>query len=208
MIPKVKICGLTEEENVISAVESGADAIGFVFAKSKRQISIEKAIELAKNIPDHVLKIGVFVDAPSEYIQQAFKEVPLDFVQFHGNESNEEIKNIGFPSIKACSVKSEEDIKKALTFDTDFLLLDAPGIQFAGGSGTTFNWDLLNNPLLKDRKVILAGGLNASNVNNAIDIAHPYMLDVSSGVENNGKKDNLLIHHFIETVKGECMVNG
>lgn len=208
MIPKVKICGLMEEENVISAVESGADAIGFVFAKSKRQISIEKAIKLAKNIPDHVLKIGVFVDAPSEYIKQAFKEVPLDFVQFHGNESNEEIKNIGVPSIKACSVNSEKDIEKALSFDTDFLLLDAPGIQFAGGSGTTFNWNLLNNPLLKERKVILAGGLNASNVNNAIDIAHPYMLDVSSGVENNGKKDNLLIHHFIEEVKGECNTNG
>lgn len=208
MIPKVKICGLMEEENVISAVESGADAIGFVFAKSKRQISIEKAAQLAKHIPEQVLKIGVFVDASAEYIQQAFKEVPLDYVQFHGNETNEDIKKMGVPSIKACSVKSEEDIEKALTFETDFLLLDAPGIQFAGGSGTTFNWGLLNNPLLKERKVILAGGLNASNVNHGITIAQPYMLDVSSGVENNGKKDNLLIHRFIEAVKGECIANG
>ena len=89
MIPKVKICGLMEEENVISAVKSGADAIGLVFAKSKRQISIEKAAQLAKHIPEQVLKIGVFVDASAEYIQQAFKEVPLDYVQFHGNETNE-----------------------------------------------------------------------------------------------------------------------
>lgn len=208
MIPKVKICGLMEEENVISAVESGVDAIGFVFAKSKRQISIERAAELAKNIPNHVLKIGVFVDASPEFIKQAFKEVPLDYVQFHGNESNDDIKKIGVPSIKAYSVKSEADVEKALTFDTDFLLLDAPGVQFAGGSGKTFNWDLLDNPLLKERKVILAGGLNASNVKNAINIAHPYMLDVSSGVEKNGKKDNLLIHRFMETVKGECITNG
>lgn len=204
---KVKICGLKEIDNLNVAVEAGVDAIGFVFAESKRQISIEKATLLAKHVPDHILKIGVFVNAPAELILKAFQEVPLDFVQYHGTESNEEIKKIGVPSIKACSVQSEEDIQKALIYNVDYLLLDAPGIQFAGGSGKTFNWNLLNNPVLKKRKFILAGGLNPANVKNAIDIALPYMIDVSSGVEKNGIKNNDLIQRFINAVKGECSLN-
>lgn len=205
---KVKICGLMKEENVKAAIDSGADAIGFVFAKSKRQISIETAHQLARNVPKHVLKIGVFVDAPVDFILKAYKEVPLDIVQFHGNETNEEIKKIGVPSIKACSIKSQEDIERALLFETEYLLLDAPGLQFAGGSGQTFDWSLLNQTELKNRKIILAGGLNPSNVRKAIDIADPFMVDVSSGVEINGKKDNKLITNFIETVKKECFENG
>ncbi|WP_102691877.1 phosphoribosylanthranilate isomerase [Rummeliibacillus pycnus] len=198
---KVKICGLMKEENVKTAVESGADAIGFVFAKSKREVSIERAQQLAKHIPMGILKIGVFVDAPIETILQAYKEVPLDFVQLHGHETNEEIQKIGVPTIKACSIKNQEDIERALTYETDYLLLDAPGIQFAGGSGQTFDWGLLDHPKLKERKVILAGGLNPSNVVNAVEIAEPYMVDVSSGVENNGQKDNHLITSFIDAVK-------
>ncbi|MGG0655819.1 phosphoribosylanthranilate isomerase [Rummeliibacillus pycnus] len=205
---KIKICGLMKEENVIAAVQAGADAIGFVFAKSKREISIETAKKLAKSIPKYVLKIGVFVDASAEFILQAYNEVPLDIVQFHGNETNEEIKKIGVPSIKACSVKSQVDIERALDYETNYLLLDAPGIQFAGGSGQTFDWNLLNNPKLKERKIILAGGLNPSNVENAIEITHPYMVDVSSGVESNGQKDNQLISSFIDAVKKECILNG
>ncbi|WP_397538564.1 phosphoribosylanthranilate isomerase [Rummeliibacillus pycnus] len=198
---KVKICGLMKEENVKAAVDSGADAIGFVFAKSKREVSIETAHQLAKQIPQQIMKIGVFVDAPVEIILKAYREVPLDLVQLHGHETNEEIKKVGVPTIKACSVKNEEDIERALSYDSDYLLLDAPGIQFAGGSGQTFDWRLLNHPNLKNRKVILAGGLNPTNVEHAIEIAQPYMVDVSSGVENNGQKDNILITNFIDTVK-------
>ncbi|WP_146551638.1 phosphoribosylanthranilate isomerase [Rummeliibacillus sp. SL167] len=206
---KVKICGLMNKEHVNTAVQSGADAIGFVFAKSKRQVSIEKAAQLATAVPASVLKIGVFVDAEPAFIVKAYQEVPLDYVQFHGHETNEEIQRLGLPSIKACSVKCEEDIERASTYDTDYLLFDAPGIEFAGGSGKTFNWNLLfNHPALKERKIILAGGLNASNVKQAIDIANPYMLDVSSGVEKNGQKDHVLIKRFIEAAKGECLVNG
>ncbi len=205
---KVKICGLMKEENVKACVEAGADAIGFVFAESKRQITIEKAAHLASLIPEHILKIGVFVNAPAEFILKAYQEVPLDLIQFHGNETNEEIKKIGLPSIKACSIKSQDDIDIALTYDTDYLLLDAPGIEFAGGSGKVFDWSLLNNPKLANSKVILAGGLTAENVDKAIDISRPYMVDVSSGVEIDGQKDNKRITDFINAVKKERLLNG
>jgi len=198
---KVKICGLMKEENVKAAVDSGADAIGFVFAKSKREVSIERARQLAQHIPKGIMKIGVFVDAPIDFVLQVYEEVPLDFVQLHGHETNEDIKKIGIPTIKACSIKNQEDIVRALSYETDFLLLDAPGIQFAGGSGQTFDWGLLDHPKLKERKVILAGGLNPSNVANALETAEPYMVDVSSGVEKNGQKNNHLITSFIDAVK-------
>ena len=108
---KVKICGLMEPQHVKAAVEAGADAIGFVFAPSKRRVTISEAKELAKGIPPHVLKIGVFVDATAEELQQTYHEVPLDFVQLHGDESAELIQETGLPSVKALSVRSVEDVR-------------------------------------------------------------------------------------------------
>ncbi|PZX07532.1 phosphoribosylanthranilate isomerase [Psychrobacillus insolitus] len=198
---KVKICGLKEKEHVKAAVEAGADAIGFVFAASKREVSIEQARELAKEVPPGVLKIGVFVNPTMQEIETAVREVPLDFVQYHGNETPEFIQSNSFPSIKALSVRSEEDIDVAKQFNTDFYLFDAPGTDYQGGSGLTFNWQLMQGHSIPQEKIILAGGLNPTNVEDAIKRVNPYMVDVSSGVEVEGRKDSELIRAFIRAVK-------
>ena len=120
---KVKICGLMESQHVKIAVDAGADAIGFVFAPSRRQVTIAEAQELAKGIPPGVLKIGVFVDASQDEIEKTYREVPLDFVQFHGDERSDFIKTIGLPSIKVLSVYSSEDKVQATQYETDYLFI-------------------------------------------------------------------------------------
>lgn len=196
---KVKICGLMEKEHVAVAVEAGADAIGFVFAPSKRQITVEKAQELAKDIPSTVLKVGVFVNPTKEELEKAYYEVPLDLIQFHGNESPDFVQSANYPSIKALSIRNEEDVERAKQYETDFFLFDAP----QAGSGITFDWQLMQGNEVPQEKVILAGGLNAENVVEAIQRVKPHMVDVSSGVERNGVKDNEKIRTFINAAKDE-----
>lgn len=200
---KVKICGLKEPEHIQTAVLAGADAIGFVFAPSKRQISIEKAKELAKFVPKGVLKIGVFVDPTIEELEQIVDAVPLDYVQFHGHETPEYIESCQYPSIKALAVKTVADVENGSKYNTDYLLFDAPGTDFKGGSGMSFDWQLLQGHGISENRLILAGGLNPSNVGDAINRVKPYMVDVSSGVEVNGRKSNELIKAFIQAVKDE-----
>ena len=200
---KVKICGLMESQHVKTAVDAGVDAIGFVFAPSRRQVTIAKAQELAKNIPPGVLKIGVFVDASQDEIERTYREVPLDFVQFHGDESSNFIEKVGLPSIKVLSVYSDEDAKRFAHYETDYFLFDTPGTDFKGGSGKTFDWQLMKDAGVQSDKVILAGGLNADNVAQAIRMVDPYMVDVSSGVEVMRRKDDKLIRAFIKAVKDE-----
>lgn len=198
---KVKICGLMEKEHVVAAVEAGADAIGFVFAPSSRRITVEKAKELAKYIPENVLKIGVFVDETAEELKRIFAAVPLDFIQYHGDETPYFIKINGLPSIKALPVRSTEDVEKASEYEVNYYLFDAPGAVYKGGSGVTFNWELLNGSDIPSEKIILAGGLNPDNVKEAVQHVHPYMVDVSSGVELNKQKSTDLIRAFIHAVK-------
>lgn len=199
----VKICGLKEQEHVKVAVDAGADAIGFVFAPSSRRITIEEAHELAKDIPESVLKIGVFVDATKEELERAFREVPLDFVQLHGEETPEFIESIGLPTIKAFSVRNVEDVQEAAKYNVDYYLFDAPGTVYKGGSGVTFDWTLLQDSGISTEKLILAGGLDGTNVGEAISRVKPFMVDVSSGVELNKRKDETLMRAFVHAVKDE-----
>ncbi len=171
---KVKICGLKEVEHVQAAVSAGASFIGFMFAPSKRQITIEHASELAKFVPLHVKKVGVFVNPTEEQVHEAVEQVGLDYVQYHGNESAEFIEKLGYPSIKAFSIRSYEDVEKASKYNVDFYLFDAPGTDFAGGSGRVFDWSLLDQLSISKDRVILAGGLNSGNVQQAIEQVAPY----------------------------------
>ena len=205
---KVKICGLMEHEHVKAAVEAGADAIGFVFAPSSRKVTVEQAQELARDIPDNVLKIGVFVNETKEEITRIFETVPLDYVQFHGDEDAGFIRKIQLPSIKAVPVKSTDDVKKASEYDVNYYLLDAPGTVYKGGSGVAFDWALLKDAEIPAERIILAGGLNVSNVKEAVGRVRPFMVDVSSGVELNKRKDSGLIREFIQEVKKESDSNG
>lgn len=200
---KVKICGLTEEVHVKAAVEAGADAIGFVFAPSSRQITVEEAVRLARLIPQDVLKIGVFVNASKTELHAIYEAVGLDYIQLHGEESPAFIQSVGLPTIKAISVQAAEDIERALQYDVDYYLFDAPGIDYQGGSGIPFNWALLQNSNIGEEQLILAGGLQTTNVREAIECVKPYMVDVSSGVEKNKRKDELLIQAFMNTVRAE-----
>jgi phosphoribosylanthranilate isomerase len=195
---KVKICGLKEKVHVHCAVAAGANFLGFVFAPSKRQISIRKACELSQIVPKHVKKVGVFVNPTEDEVKEAFEKVPLDFIQYHGNEEPTFIEKLGLPSIKAFSIRELSDVEKASKYNVDYYLFDAPGTDFAGGSGKSFDWSLLDQLSIPKEKVILAGGLNALNVQQAIAAVQPFAVDVSSGVEQDGKKNCELIQSFIQ----------
>lgn len=199
---KVKICGLMKPEHVKAAVDAGADAIGFVFAPSRREVTIEQARELAKHIPSTVLKIGVFVDESMEQLQKTFNEVPLDYIQYHGDETPAFIQQVGLPSIKALAIETEDDVQLAATYDVDYYLFDTPGLEYRGGSGKTFDWSLLDNAGVSKEQIILAGGLHSGNVQEALRQVNPYMVDVSSGVEIEKQKDTERIQTFIHTAKG------
>ena len=190
---KVKICGLSTAEAVETAVLAGADYIGFVFAKSKRQVSLEQAHELARLVTGTTKIVGVFVSPSLEDLEQAIAQVPLDVVQIHGTFDEALIQKISVPVIRAIQLSDGE---AQLRSQADYLLFDAP----VAGSGQTFDWDLL-----KDQKIqqdfFIAGGLTVDNVRQARETFQPYALDVSSGVETDGHKDIEKIKAFIEGAK-------
>ncbi|AXY08318.1 phosphoribosylanthranilate isomerase [Bacillus anthracis] len=201
---KVKICGITDMETAKRACEYGADALGFVFAESKRKITPKRAEEIIQELPANVLKIGVFVNESVEVIQKIADECGLTHVQLHGGEDNYQIRRLNIPSIKSLGVTSESDMKNAQGYETDYILFDSPKEKFHGGNGKTFSWELLGHmPKELRKKTILAGGLNALNIEEAIRTVRPYMVDVSSGVETEGKKDVEKIKQFIIKAK-EC----
>ncbi|WP_439875391.1 phosphoribosylanthranilate isomerase [Bacillus mycoides] len=201
---KVKICGITDVETAKHACEYGADAIGFVFAESKRKITPGLAKEIIKELPANVLKVGVFVNESVEVIQKIADECGLTHVQLHGDEDNHQIRRLNVPSIKALGVTSEDDMKNAQTYEVDYILFDSPKEKFHGGNGKKFSWKLLAHmPKESREKTILAGGLNTINIEEAIQTVQPYMVDVSSGVETEGKKDLKKIKQFIKKAK-EC----
>lgn len=196
----IKICGLMEREHIETAVTAGVNWIGFVFAPSKRQVTIEQAKTLAEAIPSHIKKVGVFVNAEPAFIQQAAAEVGLNFIQYHGDETNEDIQAIGLPSIKAFAIRSADDLAEAAKYEVDYCLFDAPGTDYRGGSGHTFDWSHLQT--WQGAPFLLAGGLNINNVATAITTVQPFGIDVSSGVERDGRKDHQLIEQFIKRARG------
>jgi phosphoribosylanthranilate isomerase len=198
---KVKICGIQDIKTAEVAIENGADAIGFVFAESKRNISLEEARKITECLPEEVLKIGVFVNETKEVLERTFEEVGLTYLQLHGDESPEFCRSIRYPVIKAIRVLSEKDLIKIEEYDCDYILLDSPYGKYRGGNGTTFDWKLLKELEIHTDKLILAGGLTIDNVMEAIELGNPVMVDVSSGVETNGMKDHSKIVNFIQKVK-------
>lgn len=198
---KVKICGIRDLKTAQFAIDSGADAIGFVFAESKRRISIKEAKNIVLQLPKDILKIGVFVNESKENLEAIFEQVGLTHLQLHGDESPEFCQSLGYPVIKAMGVRSKEDLEKIAEYDTDYILLDSPFGKYRGGNGTTFDWNLLEKKQIPKEKLILAGGLDIKNVSEACEFVKPFMVDVSSGVETEGKKDLEKIELFIQKVK-------
>lgn len=199
---RVKICGLTKKEHIQVAVEEQVDYIGFVFAKSKRQVTVEQAKVLAQSIPEPIQKVGVFVNETVENMLHIAKEVPLDVIQLHGQESQQVVEALKpYTTIKAISVRTKEDIQKAAQYNVDYYLFDAPGIEYEGGSGNTFDWTLLENTKINRQNIILAGGLTPENVGRAIEQVEPYGIDVSSGVEIDRQKDEMRMRAFMNQTR-------
>ena len=190
---KVKICGLSNIEAVETAVSAGADYIGFVFAPSKRQVTVEQAIELVKFIPSHIQTVGVFVSPSRAELLEAVDKVGLDFAQVHGQVVDKLFENLPCGSIQAVQIDEGGHVPNS---QADYLLFDAP----VAGSGQTFDWAQLDTTELA-QPFFIAGGLNEDNVARAIQHFTPFAVDVSSGVETDGQKDHEKIRRFIERVK-------
>ena len=199
---KVKICGITDIDTGLSAVQSGADAIGLVFAESKRQVPLSVAKEIVTNLPKEVFKVGVFVNETREEMERIASYVGLTHIQLHGDEKASLCDSLSLPVIKALSICDHESLKEINQFNCEYLLLDGPKGKFRGGNGMAFDWKTIDPKVFAGRKVILAGGLHEENVAEAISFINPYMVDVSSGVETDGKKDLKKIKSFIEKAKG------
>ncbi|MFI6478840.1 phosphoribosylanthranilate isomerase [Nonomuraea sp. NPDC050663] len=193
----VKICGLREPEHIEAAVEAGADAIGFMLTVSPRRVEPERAAELAALVPGHVLTVGVFHGESPDEVRQAARASGVRAIQLHGRHPHQDfidLKDLGLPLLRA--VPFDSDLRCG-AFGEDMLLVDAP----RAGSGEPWDW-----AAVRDRatgKWLLAGGLNPSNVAEAVAAARPWGADVSSGVEvSRGIKDGALIRAFVAAARG------
>lgn len=198
---KIKICGLTRARDVKAAVEAGADVLGFVFASSPRRVSVDTAKRLSSYVPRGVLRVGLFMDQNRLEIEQVIAAVPLDILQFHGSETEQECRVFKLPWLKAVAMENAGSLKQA---ERDFpgaagLLLDSHSKGKRGGTGKLFDWSL-SRPV--DKPVWLAGGLNPDNVEEAIHAVKPFAVDVSSGVESRpGIKEAAMISAFVQAVR-------
>ena len=199
---RVKICGITNLEDGLQAAQAGADALGFVFyGPSPRNVEVDRAASIIAALPPFVTSVGLFVDAEPEFIEQVIKSTGLDLLQFHGDESESQCAQYGVPYIKALRMRPDVDLaRQCHTFASSRgILLDAYVPGKAGGTGQTFDWSQIPQQL--DFPIVLAGGLDPSNVQTAIQTVRPWAVDVSGGVEQaKGKKDPALVSAFIEGV--------
>ena len=202
MMTRVKFCGLTHRDDVAEAVESGADALGFVFYESSaRHVTPEQASELTRIVPAFITRVGLFVDADVALVQGIFHHAGLNLVQYHGNESSEFCDSVGLPYIKAFRVRPGINILAEMERYPNALgfLLDAYVEGRPGGTGERFDWGLIPKT---DRTIILAGGLTPENAKDAIECVAPWALDVSGGIETEpGRKDPDKMQRFVSACR-------
>lgn len=199
---KVKICGITNLEDALAAAEAGADALGFVFyPESPRFIDPGKARAIIARLPVFITSVGVFVDESEELIRRIIREGGIQVLQFHGSESPVLCTRFREKAIKAIRIKDEQSIREMQMYDIDTFLLDTMVEGTSGGTGKPFNWKYAE--MAKEHgRIILSGGLNPSNVGDAVRQVWPYGVDVSSGVETSpGKKDHKKIAEFVKEAK-------
>ncbi len=202
MRTRVKICGLTQVEDARRVAQAGADSIGLVFyPPSPRAVSVEQAQSICAALPAFVTVTALFVNEQAARIEQILQQLPIDLLQFHGDESAAFCRQFGRPYIKAVRVRPGVDLRQQAQHyqDARGLLCDAYKAGVPGGTGETFDWQLLDTEL--PLPVILAGGLSAENVAQAVISVKPYAVDVSGGVEAaKGIKDIDLVERFIQEV--------
>ena len=202
MRTRIKICGIKHLDDALKAVECGADAIGLIFVeKSPRYASFTDARVIAESLPPFVTVVGLFMDASAEKVREALKIVPLNLLQFHGDETPEFCEQFGIPYIKVLKMRENVNV---VAFSQEYpnaagILLDSYS-KAGGGSGQTFDWNLIPDDV--PLPLILAGGLNPENVASAVETVKPYAVDVSSGVESEPAiKDHKKIEQFIKEVQ-------
>lgn len=197
---KIKICGLFRPEDIEYVNEALPDYIGFVFARSRREVTGDAAARLREKLDPRIKAVGVFVDAPPEEVLQLLKRGVIDIAQLHGKEDSGYILKIKQeaqkPVIKAVSVASEEDIRKAEEIPADYLLFD----HGKGGTGKVFDWSLVQGCR---KPYFLAGGLNTENIEAALASLSPFAIDTSSGVETDGRKDRDKILEIVRRVQND-----
>ena len=199
---RIKFCGLTREEDIQAVNEIMPEYIGFVFApKSRRCVSREQAGRLRNMLKDGISAVGVFVDEDINTVAELLNCGIIDIAQLHGKENDDYIRSLRSmtekPVIKAFRVRGMQDVQSARSSQADIVLLDA-----GAGDGQVFDWSLVSTV---DRPYFLAGGLETDNAASAIEALHPFALDVSSGIETDGRKDKLKMAAFAEVVRNqEC----
>ena len=199
---RIKICGITNLEDALQAVEAGADALGFVFYdKSPRFVTPHEVQQIVAELPPFVTSVGLFVNESPARIRRAMTDAQLDVVQLHGDEPPEDCLLAPLPVIKALRVRDASSLQGAERYQVAALLLDAWSEDHYGGTGLSFDWQLAQR-LAGKRPLILAGGLTPENVAAAVTQVKPYAVDVSSGVEARpGKKDPQKVAEFIRRVR-------
>ena len=203
---RIKICGLTRPEDIQAVNQAKPDFAGFIveFPKSRRNVTVEQLKALREELDDSILSVGVFVNAPVELPAQLLNEGTIALAQLHGQEDENYIRQLKTMTdqllIKAFSIKTAEDIEKALQSPADYILLDQGG----GGTGKTFDWSLI--PEIQ-RPFFLAGGIGASNLGQAIREIHPYAVDLSSSVETEKRKDPMKIRQVVDIVREIRIIN-
>ncbi len=203
MTVRVKVCGITRGEDAQAAIRYGADAVGFVFwLQSARYIDPAVAAKITASVPPFIVSVGVYVDPEVAWVEETIRVARLSLLQFHGDETPEFCNQFSLPYIKAIRVKSDTDLLQyAKRYrSASGLLLDAYAAEMPGGTGHTFDWQLIPSQL--SLPLILSGGLNPDNVVSAIQQTKPWAVDVSSGVEaSKGIKDEKKIFAFMQGVK-------
>lgn len=203
MQTRVKICGLTCVDDALAAVSAGVDAIGLVFYEpSPRCVDIQRAAEIAMAVGPFVTTVGLFVNADREQVERVLAQVPLNLLQFHGDESPEYCEYFQRPYMKALRMKPGLDVADEISrySSAQGVLLDAYRKGTPGGTGETFDWQRV--PRISSKPIVLAGGLEVANVAEAIKVTAPYGVDVSGGVERaHGIKDHQQMIEFIAAAK-------
>jgi phosphoribosylanthranilate isomerase len=203
---KIKICGITTEDDAIQIALLGVDALGFVFAKSPRQIDLEKARKIISKLPSFVSTVGVFVNQPVEFMKKTVEYSGIDYAQLHGDEGVDVCLEMFPRVIKVARIRDNEDVEKLIPYKdvVRAFLLDAFSQKLYGGTGEAFDWSIAKYAInLLDKPVILAGGITPDNCMIAVNEVKPFGIDVSSGVEIcPGQKDISKVRDLLKKIRG------
>ena len=200
MTTRVKFCGMTRVEDAVHAAALGVSAIGLIFVeRSPRAVTPARALEICRALPPLVQTVGLFMNAPGERVESVLREVPLNWLQFHGDETPDYCAAFGRPFIKALPMASPEDVQYHRWRKASALLLDGHAVGGMGGSGSAFDWRRAELP---DRPWILAGGLTPDNIAEAVELLKPEAVDAASGIETApGIKSVELMNRFMENIR-------